>query len=856
MKSTLSKISSSDEASALFRQANLLYLNGQVHVMSQSGHYFELDVEDVFDDFRVKLQLENEEVTKECSCKSITHCKHSIAGMMHAVEILGLMDFNQMPEGKAYTRKGMVKRVLKERQERADAAKYRIQFSENVYGPHELTNETEKKYTIAFRNFEKEDGHCSCSDYQTNKLGTCKHLMYAFKHLPKHKLKLSKSQRYPFIDIHLDPHNEYRISLFYPHDFPEEIQPLIHKFFGDKTWIESNEERRFLEFINRAEVFKQIHIRKEVLDKLENAFEHQLILNLQENTKLDFAKIKADLYPYQKEGVEFAVFRQGAIIADEMGLGKTLQAIATAVFKKEIFGFTSALVVCPASLKSQWKKEIERFSDETAIIVEGLAHEREAAYQDQNAYFKITNYEALLRDWYNLNKHGGIDFIILDEAQRIKNYETRTANVVKSIRKKHALVITGTPIENKLIDLYSIVEFIKPGMLAPLWEFSYQHCYFDKNIKNKITGYYNLQSLKDRLKSVLIRREKQDVIDQLNTVTQIDVPLEMHDLQKDYHASNARSVAQILAKRHKTPYDMQKLTRHLQIMRMACDSSYLVDQETHHSPKLDELKEILLEKLDLHNNNRKVIIFSEWKRMNGIIGKMLRDNQIGFAELNGSVPVKKRKHIIVEFESNENCQVFLSTEAGGSGLNLQVADTVINFELPWNPAKKNQRIGRIDRLGQQNKNLTVINLICKNSIEMTIASGLLVKQNLFESVLSPDNQEDVVDFSRQGRAQFLQQLEESMAEFSQADLPSTEVAESESVFEEMLPEEIEKKRVEVEAEARNQKQRLRELESVMQQGMQFLASMYKMSTGKELEGAGQNISVDEETGEVVMRFKL
>jgi SNF2 family DNA or RNA helicase len=168
---------------------------------------------------------------------------------------------------------------------------------------------------------------------------------------------------------------------------------------------------------------------------------------------------------------------------------------------------------------------------------------------------------------------------------------------------------------------------------------------------------------------------------------------------------------------------MQREQQLLTGMRMVCDSTYLVDEATNDSPKLEELKYILLDKLDLANLNRKVIIFSEWVKVHKLIGKMLLENKIGFTELNGSVPVKKRGELIRQFEENTDCKVFLSTEAGGSGLNLQVADILINFEVPWNPAKKNQRIGRIDRLGQKSNKLTIYNLITLNSIEQRIAEG-------------------------------------------------------------------------------------------------------------------------------------
>lgn len=850
IKEHLDLLKNEENLAYALRQGNALYINGQAQVLTQSKARFEIGVDDQFDDFKVELEL-NGGIYGSCNCKSKDWCSHKIAGLLQVSETLSRFDNEGKPEGKAYTREGMIKRVLEERADKAKKANYRMQFSDNIYGEHLLINERDKQYKLTFRDFETEQGYCSCNDYKTNKLGTCKHLMFAFKKAKKVKAVKNRNQQYPFVEVFLDPHQDYKISWYYPHELPEKVAALIGSYFDEGKCLDEAKIPEFLSFVRRAETFKQILIRPEVLDKIEDAFNRRIIEKVRENTNPDFSVLKANLYPYQKEGVVFAAYRKGAIIADEMGLGKTLQAIATAIFKKELFGFSKTLIICPASLKAQWKSEIEKFTTEKAVVVEGAPNEREKLYAETDAYFQIINYETVLRDSKAINKTD-FDFIILDEAQRIKNFETITSNAIKSLQKKHALVITGTPIENKLIDLFSIVDFIAPNMLAPLWEFSYQHCYFDHNHKNKITGYYNLQKLKERMRPVLVRREKQDVLEQLNQVTQIDVPVEMHPVQQDYHASSAMAVAKILGKKFKTPYDMQMLTKHLQSMRMACDSSFLVDKESHHSPKLVALEEILLEKLDMHNNTRKIIIFSEWKRMNHIIGKMLAKNNIGFTELNGSVPVKNRKKIIREFETNPNCRVFLSTEAGGAGLNLQVADTIVNFELPWNPAKKNQRIGRIDRLGQENKNLTVINLITRDSIEMKIASGLVVKQNLFDSVLSPDNSEDVVDFSKKGRAQFLQQLEEAMSEFS-----GDEIQEKETIEEQTPENEFVKPEGEIaKREQKERIQQLEELESVMNQGMDFLSGMFKMSTGKEFSSVDNKIEVNKETGEVVMRFKV
>jgi superfamily II DNA/RNA helicase len=367
-------------------------------------------------------------------------------------------------------------------------------------------------------------------------------------------------------------------------------------------------------------------------------------------------------------------------------------------------------------------------------------------------------------------------------------------------------------------------------------------------------------------------------------------------LAADYHASYASGLAKILQKRYLTPFDLQRIQILLTNMRMVCDSTFLVDESTNESPKLDELKRILLEELNLGENNRKVIIFSEWVKMHKLIARMLRENNIGFTELNGTIPVKHRGELIRKFEQNPQCKVFLSTEAGGSGLNLQVADVLINFELPWNPAKKNQRTGRIDRLGQRSSQLTVFSLITRGSIEDRIASGLLVKQSLFDGVMGEGERSNFVDFSSKGRSQFIQQLEEFLAMdhlsedpedsmvLSASDLPESEKHMDDSGLEdnewihasdEVTVEAVEpddqkegvspqpRKPEEVQAvhhpesDTHHPKEdSLAEVETVMNSGMQFLAGMFKMATGKEISMADKAIEVDKNTGEVVMRFKI
>lgn len=852
---------------AEFQRGQRLYISGACQILTYGKSRWEVLIEPLEEEQEELLIINDENGWFCMQSKAMADWSETgVAALFQVGEELQNTEPKFHEEGKTYTREGMIKRVLAERREKADKANYKITFADNIYGEHKLINEKGVTYKITLRDFENETGYIDNPDLKTNKLGTTKHLMFAFEKLKSDK-KLFKrlGKTYPFIEVYLDPLNDYRITWFFPHKMKPEASALIERYFGKKNYIEEENVKDFLLFIRDAREIHSIIIRPEVDEKVGKAWTREMLETVEKTETLDFSLLKAELFPYQKEGVRFATFREGAIIADEMGLGKTLQAIGAAVMKKALFGFKRCLIICPASLKDQWKREIEKFCNEQVVVIEGLPEQRKEIYENNDAYFLVANYETVLRDVGEMNKMD-TDFIILDEAQRIKNFSSVTAQNIKRLKRKHSLVITGTPLENRLIDLYSIVGFADPDFLAPLWEFSYQHCYFDRTKKDKIVGYYDLQKLNKRLQPILLRREKREVIKDLPKVTEITVPVGMHPAQADYHGSFAKGVSSILSKKFISPYDWERLILLLNRMRMTCDSTYLIDKETYHSPKLIELKHILLEKLDLKNNKRKIIIFSEWVTMLNLIGSMLRENGIGYVQLTGKVKVGNRKKLIKKFETEPSCQVFLSSEAGGSGLNLQVADTVINFELPWNPAKKNQRIGRIDRLGQRSNQLTVLNFVTLQSIELKIASGLSLKQNLFDGVLNKDG-DDEVDFSAAGRAQFIKELE--------AALTGLETVESEEgLFEEEAEEQDLEEIQELVAEenvyhesdgitntkpalqAESKPAQSEEIENVLNSGMDFLSGLLKMATGKDAGLKDGKVEVNKETGEVVMRFKL
>ena len=275
-----------------------------------------------------------------------------------------------------------------------------------------------------------------------------------------------------------------------------------------------------------------------------------------------------------------------------MDLGKTIQAIVAAILKKDNFGFDKFLIITLSSPKEQWKREIERFTEEKAIVIAGTQAERRKAYKDESCLFKIANYEAVLKDVTILAEFGP-DLIILDEAQRIKNFFTKTADAVNQIPRKHALVLTGAPLENKLEDVYSLVLFLDPFMLSPLWESAARHFMISKDKNGKILGYRNLGMFHNKLKTIIIRRKKDDVLMELPEQKENNYLIEFDKEQSIIHAGYLKSLMPLLNKKYLTPVDMRRIQELLLKMRMVCDSTYLVDKKTNISQKLKELEFII-----------------------------------------------------------------------------------------------------------------------------------------------------------------------------------------------------------------------------------------------------------------------
>ncbi len=464
--------------------------------------------------------------------------------------------------------------------------------------------------------------------------------------------------------------------------------------------------------------------------------------------------LKVPLYAYQAEGALFAVGAGRALIGDEMGLGKTIQAIAAAEILARHFSVSKVLVICPTSLKYQWQSEIMRFSGRESRVIAGGRAQRQQDYA-RDDFCKITNYEKLQPD-LDLIAAWEPELVIVDEAQRVKNWNTLAARALKRIDSPYAVVLTGTPLENKLEELISIVQFVDQYRLGPTWRLLHEHQLKDDS--GRVTGYTSLEKIGQTLAPIMIRRRKSEVLKQLPARADQILLVPMTELQMTYHQENAEIVTRIVQRWRKMKFlsdmDQRRLTCALQNMRMSCNSTYLLDQESDHGVKADELAALFDDLFE--QAEAKAVVFSQWTRTHDIVIRRLEKRGIGYVSFHGGVPSEKRPALVERFRDDPDCRVFLSTDAGATGLNLQHASTLVNMDLPWNPALLEQRIARIHRMGQK-RPVRIVNFVSKGTIEEGMLSVLSFKRSLSAGILDGAAGEIALGGSRLNR--FMKEVE-------------------------------------------------------------------------------------------------
>ena len=633
-----------------------------------------------------------------------------------------------------------------------------------LFGDYRVGSSSGGSYTVEIRSLRERINSCECHDYRTNRLGTCKHVEGVLRRSGGARAARAPDRESSArIEVFLDERNGRAVRMAVPDEIACGCPELVR------------EAERHFRSLRRNSVKALGALRKMACDhpgllrvsrRLEGWVNARKASNRRRRERARFAVdleagrrsldfLKRPLLPYQVEGVLHLAFGERALLADDMGLGKTVQAIAACALLRELRGVERVLVVSPASLKAEWEEQIAVFSDFPATVVFGGPAARRAAY-GRHTFFTLCNYEQIVTDREDLLATLRPDIVILDEAQRIKNWQTKTASAVKKLHSRYAFVLTGTPLENRIDEIYSIIQFLDPDLLGPLFRFNRE--FYELDERGRPVGYRNLEALAERVSSVMLRRRKEDVESQLPGRTTKTFFVPMTDAQLDAYDGYeylARRLAAVAARRTLTPEEFKMLQGHLACMRMVCDTPFILDGQRHECPKMDEIERLLPDLLD--DPERKIIIFSEWVRMLGLVRDHAVDAGIEFAWHTGSVPQSRRRAEIQRFREDPECRLFLSSESGGVGLNLQVADTVINMDLPWNPARLEQRIARAWRK-HQTRPVNVVNLVSEHTIEHRMLGLLDAKRALAEGVL--DRRGDLAEIRLpNSRAAFMERLQ-------------------------------------------------------------------------------------------------
>ena len=624
---------------------------------------------------------------------------------------------------------------------------------------YRVTSSTGSEYTVELRSLTERVNSCECRDFGGNGLGTCKHVEGVVRRARPRRPASSAR-----IEVYLDEVGEQAPRMTAPDAIAAAHPTLVREVQRHCAGLRRG-SRKALGALRRLTDGHAACLRVSFrLDHWLDAREAErrrdrdrkaVEAELENGTRSIDDLLKRPLLPYQVDGVLHLAFGERGLLADDMGLGKTVQAIAACALLRELRGIERVLVVSPASLKAEWDEQIRMFSRLSATIVYGNRHARLRLYE-KPSFFTLCNYEQIRMDGDALNAVLRPDVVILDEAQRIKNLHTKTAAAIKKLDSRYAFVLTGTPLENRIDELYSILQFVHPELLGPLFRFNRE--YYELDDRGRPVGYRNLDRLAARIAPVMLRRRKDDVERELPGRTTKTFFVAMTEEQRRFYQDYEQLAARLAAMaRHRplTKEEFEKLQRYLACMRMVCDTPYILEDKPHACPKMDEFERLVPDLLD--DPDRKIIVFSEWVRMLSLVREFAGRAGLEFAWHTGDVPQHRRRAEIRRFREDPDCRLFLSSESGGVGLNLQAADTVINLDLPWNPARLEQRVARAWRK-LQTRSVTVINLVTEDTIEHRMLALLDQKRALSDKVL--DGRGDAADIKMpNSRAAFLERLD-------------------------------------------------------------------------------------------------
>jgi len=600
---------------------------------------------------------------------------------------------------------------------------------------------------------------CTCPDFLSNQLGTCKHLeavrrtVQSRRPLKKAFARLGAEPAAPVLTV--DAVGHLRLLGLGP--WPVSARARVARLLRRSAPTIAADELfagnfpAGIRIVHAAPLaFARLH------EKAARASTRGAIDRALEAGRVEPDVLLRPLFPYQRDGVLHLVRTSRGLLADDMGLGKTMQSIAACEVLRKRGEVRRVLIVTAASLKHQWALEIERCTGERAAIVGSGVASRRAALS-AGAVYTILNYEQTWRELSTLRDLHA-DVLILDEAQRARNFRTKTAATLRAIPSRFLFILTGTPIENRLDDLYSLLQLVDPEILGPLWRFNLD--FHAQDERGRITGYKNLGALRERVAQVILRRRKDEVAIQLPALIEqtryTAMSREQAELESGYRSDASRLLA-IAERRPLRKEEQERLMMFLLKARQACNALELCDpgRKKRASPKLDELEALLTEIVS--EGSSKVLVFSEWVKMLELAAGRLDGLGIGYEMLHGSIPTEKRPALLDRFRDDPKARVLLSTDAGGVGLNLQIATYVVHLDLPWNPARLDQRTARAHRIGQTH-GVLVTYLCAESGIERGIEGTLDRKRAVRSAAL--DQTAEAEEIEAPSFTAFLRQMRE------------------------------------------------------------------------------------------------
>lgn len=582
-----------------YRKGIQIYENGQCRLMTSSTNTYSFSVEDDYEDFKVDIHFNDKEMSTQCSCHSLKRCSHVYASSFQAQQEMSRTLFLSNDDAVQYSREGMIKRVMKEREERALKENYDIEFGDNIFGAHVLKTKQNKSYFLSFYNFDKKLGYCSCPDYQTNKLETCKHLIYAFKEFSNlHDLDRLPKQSYPFVEIFRHPLNDYQIAWFYPHQPESKTKILLDKYFDDKQIYRKDKLHLLHQFLEQIQDIKSVNTRPEVKSYISNYFESKSLRELYLHKEIPENLLKEAIFDYQKKGIHFIASRKGSILADEIGLGKTVQALGAALLKIKHSGLLDVTILAPKHLHPHWQEELEKWIPENKLI-----------------YFKLVCFETI-------SKESQCDFLIIDEAQKIDDYESGILSQIHQIEYKHILLITDSKFESSLMKYYAMSSFIDKHLLTPLWELSYKHCLFDSKDNSKIIAYHNLDQIAKKLEDVYLRREKADIINQFPLADLVRIPVDLDNELKKEQSKLSKRLLKWVKQDRINHYDLLQFKNNFKKLLSLSQTTRNTESSNIDYPKPNEFRHFISHKLNL-NPKEKVIVFASSKTIQHQIQRIL-----------------------------------------------------------------------------------------------------------------------------------------------------------------------------------------------------------------------------------------